>query len=74
MSLVATIYTRFNMSEQQPKKRGFAAMSPEQLRQIASSGGIARREAYKVARQHGRSGNGLPLNPPAQPKPPGAVA
>jgi len=34
------------------KKRGFAAMSPDQLRQIASAGGVARREAYKLARQN----------------------
>lgn len=63
------------MSEQDPKKRGFAAMSPDQLRQIASSGGIARREAYKQARQNRRMGNGVPARRPAdaQPKPPGAV-
>jgi hypothetical protein len=50
------------MNEMTPKKRGFAAMDAEQLRRIASSGGIARREAYKLARQNGRQGNGLPLN------------
>jgi len=40
------------MINQPRKKRGFAALDSEQLRRIASAGGIARREAYKTARQH----------------------
>jgi hypothetical protein len=54
------------MSESNGKKRGFAAMSPDLLRQIASSGGIAQREAYKQARQNGQSGDSLPVS--LQPK------
>lgn len=57
------------MSESKERKRGFAAMSPEQLRQIASSGGIARREAYKQARLNGRRGDGLPVSMQSNPRP-----
>ena len=40
------------MQDQQTKKRGFAAISPERMREIASAGGIARKRAYDQA--HGR--------------------
>jgi hypothetical protein len=36
---------------QESKKRGFAALSPERLRQIASSGGVARKKMYDMMRQ-----------------------
>jgi hypothetical protein len=38
------------MSEEQ-KKRGFAALSPERMKQIASSGGMARKVAYDQSHQ-----------------------
>ncbi len=43
------------MQEQQSRKRGFAAISPERMRAIASAGGIARKRAFDLAR--GRSKN-----------------
>ncbi len=38
------------------KKRGFAALSPERLREIASSGGIARKRAIDQSRERTRQG------------------
>ena len=39
------------MQDQHPsKKQGFAAISPERMREIASAGGIARKRAFDQAR------------------------
>lgn len=43
------------------KKRGFAALSPERLREIASSGGVARKKMYESLRRETVS---RPNNPP----------
>jgi hypothetical protein len=55
--------------EQAAKKRGFAAMTAEQRRQIASAGGIARREAYKTARRnaHLKAAGARPAAAPINP-------
>jgi hypothetical protein len=37
------------MSEQPLKKRGFAAITPERMKEIASAGGIARKRAFDLA-------------------------
>jgi len=43
------------MQDQPPKKRGFAAISPERMREIASAGGIARKRAYDMTRARSRN-------------------
>jgi hypothetical protein len=55
------------MSEQ-AKKRGFAALDPKRLRQIASSGGIARKRVYETLRRTGRESSleRQPEQPPRQ--------
>jgi hypothetical protein len=50
------------------KKRGFAAMDPERLRQIASSGGIARKRVYESRRRNGQE-RGVEPQPEAAPRP-----
>ncbi|MGN6368516.1 MAG: hypothetical protein ACTHN5_09665 [Phycisphaerae bacterium] len=53
------------MSEQHPKKRGFAAISPERMREIASAGGVARKRAYDQARAaKGKGGAGMTMSSP----------
>ena len=37
--------------EPEKKKRGFAAITPERLREIASQGGVARKKAFDQAQQ-----------------------
>jgi len=54
------------MSEQQAKKRGFAAISPERLKQIASAGGVARKKAFDLANASRAKTNGQPQDGTAQ--------
>jgi len=55
------------MSESK-KKMGFASLSPERLREIASSGGVARKKAFDQART--QRGTTLQSRPPANSQPP----
>lgn len=51
------------------KKRGFAALSPERLKEIASSGGIARKKAIDLSRgrlQGSKDGDGRVMQAPAR--------
>jgi hypothetical protein len=50
------------------KKRGFAALSPERLRQIASSGGVARKKIYEEMRQLKQDKRPTSLPPPPPPQ------
>ena len=45
---------RNTLMSEQKKKRGFAALDPERMRQIASSGGVARKRVYDSMHSNGR--------------------